>query len=81
MPGARAIGILANKPIEKLAKAEMAAVPVIRSRLTSCTHVAYKAVDGLSEFKQYGSSNPFKGAHIQVPPLSTNGKQLASFGN
>jgi hypothetical protein len=32
LPGARAIGMFANKPIEKLDRAAMAAVPVMKSR-------------------------------------------------
>jgi len=32
------MGMLANKPIQKVVKAEMAAVAVTKSRLTSSTH-------------------------------------------
>jgi hypothetical protein len=57
------MGKLANKPMQKDVNAEMAAVAVTRSRLTSWTQRAYSGL-----VSQIGSSaSP---GHTQVPPLS-----------
>lgn len=54
---------LANRPMQKDAKAEIAAVAVTRSRLTSAWHRAYASLTA-----QMGSSAP--PLQTQVPPLS-----------
>lgn len=41
MPGARAMGMLANKPMQKLVRAAMAAVAVTKSLLMPCTQSRY----------------------------------------
>lgn len=55
--------MLANKPMQKEVKAEMAAVAVTKSRLISWTHSAYSAL-----VLQMGSSGSPGQTH--VPPLS-----------
>jgi hypothetical protein len=55
--------MLANKPMQKDVKAEMAAVAVTRSRLISWTHSAYPA-----SFSQMGSLG--RPGQTHVPPLS-----------
>lgn len=55
--------MLANKPMQKDVKAEMAAVAVTRSRLTSWTHSAYSEL-----VSQIGSSGSPGQTH--VPPVS-----------
>lgn len=59
-PGARPTGRFANNPMRKLESAEIAAVVVIRSLLTSSTHARYVA----SEVQ------PSPVGHTQVPPVS-----------
>ena len=39
MPGASAIGMFAKSPMQKLVKAEIAAVPVTKSLLISWVHI------------------------------------------
>ena len=68
------MGRLANKPMQKVVKADMAAVAVTRSRLTSWTQRAYCGF-----VSQMGSSG--RPGHTQVPPVSdtmdaTHGHQM-----
>lgn len=63
MPGASAMGMLANRPMQKEVKAEMAAVAVTRSRLTTCTHRRYSSLVA-------HRSDMLSGGQTQVPPVS-----------
>ena len=69
IPGAKAMGILAKAPMQKLVSAAMAAVAVTRSRPTSCEHIAYAEYPGLVGFKQYGSLELAGFSQTQVPPV------------
>ena len=57
------MGMLANRPMQKDVRAEMAAVAVTRSRLISWTHSAYSA-----SVLQMGSSG--RPGQTHVPPVS-----------
>jgi hypothetical protein len=46
------MGILAKKPMLKLVRAAIAAVPVTKSLLISCVHRLYMLEAGLLRFKQ-----------------------------
>lgn len=63
MPGANAIGMLAKRPMQKLHRAEIAAVAVTKSRLTSCTHSKYSVLVS-------HKSAMLSAGHSQVPPVS-----------
>lgn len=57
------MGMLAKRPMQKEVKAEMAAVAVTRSRLTTATQSMY------SSFVEHRSAMLSAG-HTQVPPVS-----------